>query len=91
MILGTSRIWSKSGPVTLLTITKMPQRIQAKYGDILENIIYVNMGLKKNESFQENICPRCHVFLTCFSIGSDFCGCLNILFENNFVEMRIEK
>ena len=28
MIPGTSKIWSKSGPVTLLTIAKMLQKIQ---------------------------------------------------------------
>ena len=35
MILGTSNILSKSGPVALLIITKMAQTIQEKYGNIL--------------------------------------------------------
>ena len=36
MILGTSKILSKSGPTTLPIITKMFQKIQEKYGIILE-------------------------------------------------------
>ena len=44
MILGTSKILSKSGPGTLRIITKMLQKIQENYGIIMENIIFVNMG-----------------------------------------------
>ena len=47
MIPGTSQILSKSGSGALLTITRMAKQIQENYGIILENIIYVNMGLKK--------------------------------------------
>ena len=36
MISGTSKIWSKSGPVALLIITKMAQKIQENYRIILE-------------------------------------------------------
>ena len=36
MISGTSNIWSTSGPVDLLIITKMAQTIQDKYGIILK-------------------------------------------------------
>ena len=45
MIYGTSEILSKHGPVDLPTITKMLQRMQETDGDILENIIFGNMGL----------------------------------------------
>ena len=49
MISGTSKIWLKSGPVALLIITNMLQKIQANYGIILENIMYVNMRPQKSE------------------------------------------
>ena len=44
MILGTSKVWSKSGPVDLPIITKLPQQIQEQYGIILKHIIvsYLN-------------------------------------------------
>ena len=47
MILGTSNIWSKFGPVALLTITKILQRIQENMESSWKNIIYVNPGLTK--------------------------------------------
>ena len=61
MILGTSKIWSKSGPVDLLIITNMLQKIQENMGNSWKHIIFVNMGLKKYLRF-ENVCPRYHVF-----------------------------
>ena len=61
MISGTSKIWSKSGPVDLLIITKNASKNTRSYGNILENIIFVNMGLKKIENFRKtNVCPRYH-------------------------------
>ena len=52
MIPGTSKILSKSGPGDLLIITKMLQKIQEKYGIILEKYYFVNMGLKNFENFR---------------------------------------
>ena len=40
MIPGTSKILSKSGPGDLLTITKMLQKIQEKYGIILKKYYF---------------------------------------------------
>ena len=47
MISGTSKIWSKSGPVDLLIITEMLQEIQENYGGILKSIIFTYMDFKK--------------------------------------------
>ena len=44
MISRTSKIWSKSGPVTLPIITTMLQRIQEKYGIILEKYYVCQSG-----------------------------------------------
>ena len=86
MISGTSKTWSKSGPVDLLTITKMLSKIQDNYGHILENIIFVNLGLKKLKTF-ENICPMYHVFLLRFRVSHFFEYLTFILY---FTKMRIE-
>ena len=82
MISGTSKTWSKSGPVALLIITKMLQPIQENYGIILENIMYANMGLKQIES-SKSVCPRYH------GVSFSFCGKLSTYFENNSTKMRI--
>ena len=79
---------SKSGPVDLLTVTRMLQQIQEKYGNILEHISYVNMGIKNVDVF-EKVCPRYHVFR--FLMFLFVCGIWNTYFKNNCVEMRIEK
>ena len=63
MISGTSEIWSKSGPVALLTITKMVQRIQEKYRIVLETYYLCQYGTQTNLSFFENVCPRYHIFV----------------------------
>ena len=55
MILGTSKIWSKSGPGAL-------QKIQENMEASWKNIIYVNMGLKTFRLFRENVCPRYNLF-----------------------------
>ena len=67
MILGTSKILSKSGPVDLLTITNMLQKIQEKYGIILENIIYANLGLK-NRTFPRKCMSYVPEFLVFFCL-----------------------
>ena len=72
MISGTSKIWSKSGPVDLLTITKMLQRIQEKYGIILEQYYICQSGTKKSKSFEEMYVLGARVFV--FPV---FCGLLS--------------
>ena len=93
MISGTSKILSKAGPGNLLTITKRLQRIQEHFGIILENIIFVNLGLTKFRNELKSVCPTYQVlsiflFVFCFP---DFLVILSTNFENAFVEMRIEK
>ena len=65
MIWGTSNIWSKSGPVALLTITKMLHKIQENMESSWKKIIYVNQGLKKSNTFK-NVCHRYNVFVFLF-------------------------
>ena len=55
-----------------------------------ENIIFVNMGLRKFENV-ENVCPMYHVFVFCFVFSFLVLGNLSTYFENVFVEMSIEK
>ena len=43
MILGTSKIWSKSGPGGLLTITKMLQKIQEKVWNHPGKILFLSI------------------------------------------------
>ena len=62
MIPGTSEVLSKSGPVDLLTITKILQKYKKKYGIILGKIIYVNLGLTKFRKFL-NSGPTKHLFV----------------------------
>ena len=88
MIFGTSICLSKSGPVDLLTITKMLQRIQEKYGDILEHIIFVNLGLMFLKMFEQNVCPRYHDFVLLSSRVSHLFEYL--IFILIFTKMRIE-
>ena len=66
MILGTSKILSKSGPVDLLIITKMRQRIQEKYGIILGKYYVCQSGTHMFLKMFENVCPRYNVF--CFRL-----------------------
>ena len=74
MISGTSKIWSKSGPVDLLIITKMLQKIQENYGIILENIMFVNLGLTKFRFVRKM-----------YVLGTIFVRCRFVV----FVEIRI--
>ena len=71
MILGTSIFLSKSGPADLLTITKMLQTIQEKYGNILEKYY-----LCKYETQQilkcSNICPGYNAFFLCEILNLSF-------------------
>ena len=64
MISGTSKIWSKSGPVALLTITNMLQKIQEKYGIILEHVISSIRDSHNFENFRKMYVLR----------GLPFCG-----------------
>ena len=63
MILGTSKSWSKSGPGDLLTITKMAQRIQEKYG-IIFNKYFVDVRVSGNLNCFELFGRQTHHF--CF-------------------------
>ena len=69
MMSGTSKIWSKSGPGHLLTITKMLQKIQGNMESSWTNIVYVNMGLKKSKLFKKMYVLGTILF-ACFSFGS---------------------
>ena len=89
MISETSKIWSKSGPVDLLIITKMLQTIQEQVWEHPGKCyLCQSVTQQKNEHFRTNVCPWFHVFrLFCFSL----CVILSTYFKNIFVEMRIEK
>ena len=66
------------------------------YGSILENIMFVNLGLIKKS---KHVCPRYHIsFDRCFVLSVSFFNLFIISYENwitqfehNFVKMRIEK
>ncbi len=49
MTLGISEMLSKSGPVDLLTITKILQTIQENMGTSWKHIIFVNMGTENEK------------------------------------------
>jgi len=52
MIPGTSKILSKSGPGTLLTITKMLQKIQEKLWNHPGKVLFMSIwDIKKSENF----------------------------------------
>ena len=61
MISGTSKILSKSGPVALLIITRMLQKIQEELWDHPGKIIYVNLGLTTFRTFLK-FGPTKHLF-----------------------------
>ena len=82
----TSKILSKYGPVALQFITKMLQKIQEKYGDILETYYLCKYGTRKLKMF-ENVCTRYHVFFEISSI-SFFEYLIFIIY---FTKMRVEK
>ena len=76
MMSGTSKIWSKSGPVSLRIITKMLQQIQENYGFVLGKYDLCQYGIQKKRFFKKkNVCPRYHMFRFCFLF---LCGILNI-------------
>ena len=63
MILGTSKIWSKSGPVDLLIITKMLQRIQEQLWNHPGNILSMSIwDIKKFETFSILDPPNTYFF-----------------------------
>ena len=47
MILGTSKIWLKSGPVDLPIITNIFQKIQEKYGIIFKKYYFSYLRIRK--------------------------------------------
>ena len=53
MILGTSKFWSKIGPVYLLIITKILHKIQENYGSILGTYYFCQSGTHKNSDIFE--------------------------------------
>ena len=53
MIWGTSNILLKSGPVTLLSITKILQRKQEKYGIILGKYYLCQSGTQENRKHRK--------------------------------------
>ena len=73
MILGTSKIWSKSGPVDLLTITKLAQKIQENMEPYWKHIIFANLVLKKIKKIRKVVCPRFHVLKNEYIICIIFC------------------
>ena len=76
-ISGTSKIWSKSAPIDLLTITKMLQTIQGNYGPWNHpgKILLLSIWDSRHFKMFEKVCPRYHVFRS--------------LFFAFFVEMRV--
>ena len=62
-ISGTSNIWSKSGPVYLLIITKMLQRIQETLWNHPEKYYLCQYGLKQFRTYSKNVCPTYNIFL----------------------------
>ena len=78
MISGTSNILLKSGPGDLLTITKMLQKIQEKYGIILEKYYLCQYGTHKIlKTF-----GKLHVLGTIFS---DFVSDFRFDFRSDFL------
>ena len=53
MILGTSKMLSKSGPAALRSITKMFQNIQENYGIILEKYYLCQDGTQQFENVRK--------------------------------------
>ena len=75
MILGTSIFLSKSGPGDLRIITKMLQKLQEKYGIILDKYYFCQSGTSKNWKNWNLYVPgtRFFRFLSiCFSIAPCF-------------------
>ena len=68
MISGTSKNWSKSGPVDLLTITKMAQRIQETLWEHPAKILFMSILDSKNQNLSKNVCPRYNISLICFRV-----------------------
>ena len=81
MISGTSKKMSKSGPVALLSITKMLKKTKEIMESSWKHIIYVNMGLNKNRFFRTDVCPRYHAFLFVFCTFCFLCNFEYILLK----------
>ena len=68
MILGTSKIWSKSGPADLLTITKMAQNIQEKLWNHPGQILFMSIWDSQNsENFSILDPPNTYFFWKFFA------------------------
>ena len=66
MIWGTSIFLSNSGPVALRTITKMLQKIQEKYGNILGKYYLCQYGTQKSKMFEKQMYVPGTIFVVCF-------------------------
>ena len=80
MIWGTSTILSKYGPVDLLIITEMLQKIQEYYGSILVKYYVCQSGTQQIS----NMFGQMYVLGTIFLFISHLCEILNTYFENMF-------
>ena len=59
----------KSGPVDLLNITKMLQKIKETDGNVVEHIIFMNLGHKKLKMFERRMSHEpCFLFFEWLSI-----------------------
>ena len=68
MISGTTKHVTKSGPSDPVFITKIFQKIQETYGNILENLIFISENLKVWKSWKVDV-PNCSFFtLFCFFV-----------------------
>ena len=72
MILEISKIWSKSGPVDLLTITKMQRKIRETYGIILDKYYLCQSGTQAISIFFEKCMSYVQCFLLLFRVLLNF-------------------
>ena len=76
MILGTSKILSNSGPVDLLIITEMLQKMQEKIWNP-PGTYFLSMWISKFRTFSKSVCPMYQIF-------SMFVRCVFVVFSNCF-------
>ena len=80
MISGTSKIWTKSGPVDLVIITKMLQNIQENMESSWKHIIFTNLGRKKSKKIRTNACHVYKFFVLCVFLNIFWVYILYIIF-----------
>ena len=82
MIWGTSKIWSKSGPVDLLTITKMAQRIQGNYGIILKTYYFPYLNFPKlRNSLKSGLTKHLFVLIWCLEFLPPKIACAHFVWH----------